>query len=95
MVTRVLELHGIGYSIAREGDTLLFQLGHSHEDRMAIPSGVTVTVDKTRVECQGDSVMVVHTFADRIRRLKAPDPYKGKGFRYAGEVLTLKKGKKK
>ena len=103
-VRRVLELQGVGYTMQLEGkDTLVFQLGRSHEDRYVLPEGVSALVERSRLTLTSTlpesekhrAVCLVHTCADQIRRLKRPDPYKGKGLRYEGEVLSLKKGKRR
>ena len=103
-VCRVLELQGVGYTMQMEGPkTLLFQLGRSHVDRFFLPDGVSASVERSRLTLTSTlpvsekkrAVCLVHTCADQIRRLKRPDPYKGKGLRYEGEVLSLKKGKRR
>jgi large subunit ribosomal protein L6 len=103
-VCRVLELQGVGYTMQLEGEkTLLFQLGRSHVDRFILPDGISASVERSRLTLTSTlpltekkrAVCLVHTCADQIRRLKRPDPYKGKGLRYEGEVLSLKKGKRR
>ena len=103
-VRRVLELQGVGYTMQLEGkNSLVFQLGRSHEDRYVLPEGVAASVERSRLTLTSTlpvtemsrAVCLVHTCADQIRRLKRPDPYKGKGLRYEGEVLSLKKGKRR
>jgi large subunit ribosomal protein L6 len=69
-------------------------LGFSHPVKVSIPEGLTVTVDKGALVISGADVEVVGQFAADIRALKKPEPYKGKGIRYDGEVIRRKQGKK-
>jgi len=97
--TKELEVVGVGYSVTQEEtggvQTLVFQLGRSHLDRKTVPTGMKASCTKTKVTLTGEDKCQVHTFADEVRRLKKPEPYKGKGILYAGEVVRRKKGKKK
>ncbi|MGH3802109.1 MAG: 50S ribosomal protein L6 [Pseudonocardiaceae bacterium] len=89
-----MEIHGVGYRVALNGSTLEFALGFSHPVAVTAPQGVTFTVDTpTRFAVQGIDKQLVGEVAANIRRLRKPDPYKGKGVRYAGEVVRRKVGK--
>lgn len=89
-----LILDGIGYKVDVVGTTIKFALGFSHPVEMAIPAGLTVTAEKGVVTVSGVDKDLVGLFTANIRDLKRPEPYKGKGFRYEGEVIKRKQGKK-
>jgi large subunit ribosomal protein L6 len=95
MLKKELELVGVGYTVSLANNVLTFQLGRSHPDYFLVPSDVTLSVDKTKVSVSGLDKQRVHLIAAQIRDLKKPEPYKGKGILYVGEVLRRKKGKKK
>ena len=83
---RKLEIHGVGYRVQLQGNALEFALGYSHPVRIEAPEGITFAVESpTRFSVQGIDKQVVGQVAANIRRLRRPDPYKGKGVRYAGE----------
>ncbi len=93
---RKLELVGVGYRAALKGEALSLQLGFSHDVEVAPPSGVTFAVPKqTEITISGIDKQAVGEIASKIRRLRPPEPYKGKGVRYAGEKVRRKEGKKK
>jgi large subunit ribosomal protein L6 len=93
---RTLELVGVGYRAALKGQALALQLGYSHDVDVPAPAGVTFAVPKqTEIRISGIDKQVVGETAARIRRLRPPEPYKGKGVRYAGEQVRRKEGKKK
>ena len=93
---RKLELVGVGYRAALKGDALSLQLGFSHDVEVAPPAGVTFVVPKqTEITISGIDKQAVGEIASKIRRLRPPEPYKGKGVRYAGEKVRRKEGKKK
>ncbi|WGM38822.1 50S ribosomal protein L6 [Caulobacter sp. NIBR1757] len=93
---RKLELVGVGYRAALKGDALSLQLGFSHDVDVAPPAGVTFAVPKqTEITISGIDKQAVGEIASKIRRLRPPEPYKGKGVRYAGEKVRRKEGKKK
>jgi len=93
---RVLELVGVGYRAALKGSDLSLQLGFSHEVDIKAPAGVTFAVPKqTEIRIQGADKQVVGELAANIRKLRPPEPYKGKGVRYSGEKVRRKEGKKK
>jgi large subunit ribosomal protein L6 len=94
--TKELEIQGVGYRAALQGDILKMQLGYSHEVDFQIPAGVTVTAPKqTVVIVEGIDEQVVGQVAANIREWRKPEPYKGKGIRYKGEYVFRKAGKKK
>ena len=93
---RNLELVGVGYRAAMKGNDLSLQLGFSHEVDIKAPAGVTFAVPKqTEIKISGPDKQVVGELAANIRKLRPPEPYKGKGVRYAGEKVRRKEGKKK
>ena len=89
-----MEIHGVGYRVALKGSDLEFSLGYSHPVPVAAPDGITFTVDSpTRFSVAGINKETVGEVAATIRKLRRPDPYKGKGVRYAGEKIRRKVGK--
>lgn len=93
--TRQMEIHGVGYRVQAQGDDLVFALGYSHPVVVHAPEGVRFEVSSpTRLAVHGIDKQKVGQVAANLRRLRRPDPYKGKGVRYAGEVIRLKAGKK-
>ena len=90
-----LEIVGVGYRVLSKGPTQLeFQLGYSHSITFNAPDGITFTVDSpTRLGVQGIDKQLVGEIAAKIRKLRKPEPYKGKGVRYAGEHIRRKVGK--
>ena len=92
--TKTLDIQGVGYRAAMEGATLNLSLGYSHPVRFQAPAGVTVSVDKNLVVVSGASKEDVGQTAALIRKFRKPEPYKGKGIRYQGEVVRMKAGKK-
>jgi large subunit ribosomal protein L6 len=90
-----LEIVGVGYRVLSKGPTQLeFQLGYSHPITFDAPEGITFTVDgPTRLGVQGIDKQLVGEVAANIRKLRKPEPYKGKGVRYAGEQIRRKVGK--
>jgi len=91
-----LELVGVGYRAAMKGSNLSLQLGFSHDVDIAPPAGVTFAVPKqTEIKIHGSDKQAVGQIAAVIRKLRPPEPYKGKGIRYAGETVRRKEGKKK
>jgi large subunit ribosomal protein L6 len=90
-----LEITGVGYRVLSKGPTQLeFQLGYSHPITFNAPDGITFTVDgPTRLAVQGIDKQLVGEVAANIRKLRKPEPYKGKGVRYAGEQIRRKVGK--
>ena len=92
--TRRLEINGVGYRAMRAGDMVMFQLGFSHPVGFEAPEGVTLTVEgNNRVVVAGADKELVGETAARIRRIRPPEPYKGKGIKYAEETIRRKAGK--
>jgi large subunit ribosomal protein L6 len=91
---RKLEIQGIGYRVQQAGRTLTFALGYSHPIVFPLPEGVTAEVEKqTGITLRGVDKYLVGQTAAQLRALRPPDSYKGKGVRYAGEVVRKKVGK--
>ncbi len=89
-----LEIHGVGYRATKQGRQLVLQLGYSHPVELTPPEGVEVEVPQpNRISVVGADREAVGQFAATLRAKRQPDPYKGKGIRYAGERLRLKAGK--
>jgi large subunit ribosomal protein L6 len=89
-----MEIHGVGYRVVARGPDLEFSLGYSHPVPVKAPEGITFTVDSpTRFSVAGIDKQAVGEVAATIRKLRRPDPYKGKGVRYAGEKVRRKVGK--
>ncbi len=92
--TKKLELSGIGFKVALEGNTLVLNLGFSHPVRYNLPVGVKAVVEKNMfIAISGASKEQVGQVAAEIRLLKEPEPYKGKGIKYADEIIRRKAGK--
>jgi large subunit ribosomal protein L6 len=91
---RKMEIHGVGYRVQLKGADLEFALGYSHSVPIAAPEGISFAVESpTRFSITGIDKQKVGQIAANIRRLRRPDPYKGKGVRYAGEQIRRKVGK--
>ena len=89
-----MEIHGTGYRVAAKGSNLEFSLGYSHPITIEAPDGISFAVENpTRFSVQGIDKQLVGEVAANIRKLRKPDPYKGKGVRYAGEQIRRKVGK--
>jgi large subunit ribosomal protein L6 len=89
-----LEIYGVGYRVLLKGSDLEFSLGFSHPVKVSPPEGITFAVETaTRFSVQGIDKQRVGEVAANIRKLRKPDPYKGKGVRYAGEKIRRKVGK--
>ena len=94
--TKQLLITGVGYRANVQGRNLKLQLGYSHDVDFAIPEGITIaTPDQTTVNISGIDKQQVGQVAAEIRRWRKPEPYKGKGIKYAGEFIFRKEGKKK
>ncbi len=93
--TKVLEIIGIGYRAQMKAGKLSFTLGYSHPIEFELPEGIKAAVDEkqTTITLNGRDKQLVGQVAANIRELRAPDPYKGKGVRFAGERIKLKAGK--
>ncbi|MET4700883.1 large subunit ribosomal protein L6 [Constrictibacter sp. MBR-5] len=94
--TKALEISGVGYRAAVEGKTLKLQLGYSHDVIFPIPSDVQIKTERpTAIAVSGIDRQRVGQVAAEIRAYRGPEPYKGKGIRYADETILRKEGKKK
>ena len=92
---RGLEIIGVGYRFNVKGNTLQVQDGKSHLDNLDVPEGIQVkAISNTEIELTGIDKCAIGQFAAEIRALRKPEPYKGKGIRYKGEVVRRKEGKK-
>lgn len=92
--SKVLEIEGVGYRAAVEGKALVLTLGFSHPIRFALPEGISAAVDKNTITISGVDKQMVGQVAAEIRSYRKPEPYKGKGIHYRGEVIRRKVGKK-
>ena len=93
---RKLEISGVGYRAAMQGKNLQLSLGFSHEVVYQTPQGITISVGKpTEITVSGIDKQQVGQVAAEIRKYRGPEPYKGKGVKYAGEKIVRKEGKKK
>jgi large subunit ribosomal protein L6 len=91
-----LEINGVGYRAAVQGKNLQLQVGLSHDVAYPIPTGITIATPKpTEITITGADKQLVGQVAAEIRSYRPPEPYKGKGVRYAGEYIFRKEGKKK
>lgn len=89
-----LEIVGVGYRAEAQGNILNLSLGYSHPIKYALPKGITATVDKqTSITLKGMDKQLLGQTAAEIKEFRLPDPYKGKGIKYAGEIIKKKAGK--
>jgi large subunit ribosomal protein L6 len=98
--TKQLEIHGVGYRAAKIGENLVVQVGYSHPVEVQPPQGISFTIDgvdpatkATKISVNGIDKQLVGEVAANIHRIRKPEPYKGKGIRYAGEAIRRKAGK--
>jgi large subunit ribosomal protein L6 len=98
--TKQLEIHGVGYRAAKVGNNLVIVVGYSHPVEVQPPSGVSFSIDgvdaatkATKISVSGIDKQLVGQIAAEIRTIRKPEPYKGKGVRYAGEKIRRKAGK--
>lgn len=89
-----LEIEGVGFKWALKGSDIEMSVGFSHPVIKAVPEGLTVEIEKNTMTVKGFDKELVGSFAADVRAIKKPEPYKGKGIRYAGEVIRRKQGKK-
>lgn len=89
-----LEIEGVGYRAEMKGTTLVLNVGFSHAVELEVPEGLTTTVEKNVITVSGIDKDAVGQFAANIKKVKKPEPYKGKGIRYQGEYIIRKQGKK-
>ena len=90
---KVLEVNGVGYRAQKQGKKLVLSLGYSHPVEMEDPEGLETTVDGNKIVVKGISKEKVGQYAAEIREKRRPEPYKGKGIKYADEVIRRKVGK--
>ncbi len=92
--TKTLELQGVGYRVQKQGNNIVLSVGYSHPVEIAPPPGIEFAVEGTnRIHVQGIDKELVGQVAANVRSVRPPEPYKGKGIRYAGEVVRRKAGK--
>ena len=91
--SKQLEIQGVGYKAQLKGKDLELNLGHSHPHTVAAPDGITFSVEKEIITIEGSDKILVGQVAADIRKLRKPEPYKGKGIRYVGEHVRRKVGK--
>jgi large subunit ribosomal protein L6 len=93
-IKKVLEISGLGYKAELDGNTLVLNVGYSHAVRFDLPEGITAAIEKnTVVTLSGIDKQMVGQVAANIRAVRKPEPYKGKGIRYANEKIRRKAGK--
>ena len=94
--SKELEIQGVGYRAQIQGNTLVLQLGYSHEIKYPVPEGIEIKCEThTEIAVTGADKQQVGSVAAKIRSFRPPEPYKGKGVRYKGEQILRKEGKKK
>ena len=94
--SRKLEINGVGYRAAMQGNKLVLSLGYSHPVEMDVPAGLTVAVENnTQINISGADKQLLGQFASEVRSKRPPEPFKGKGVKYAEEHIVRKEGKKK
>lgn len=91
---KTLEIEGVGYKAEKKGEDLVFKLGFSHLINLHLPAGIKAEIAKNIIKISGFDKGLVGKIAAEIRSLKKPEPYKGKGIRYQGEIIKKKVGKK-
>jgi len=88
-----LEIQGVGYKAEQKGKQLVLSVGYANSVPMDIPVGLTVQVEGNKIHVSGPDKQMVGNFAAEVRKVRKPEPYKGKGIRYEGEVVKIKPGK--
>jgi large subunit ribosomal protein L6 len=89
-----LEIQGVGYKAEQRGKNIVLSVGYANTISLAIPAGLSVTLEgPTKIHVAGPDKQLVGQFASDLRRVRKPEPYKGKGIRYEGEVVKIKPGK--
>lgn len=92
--TKKLSVEGIGYKVDKQGNDIVLNVGFSHPVKIAIPESVNVEVEKNVISISGSDKEAVGQFAAKVRAIKKPEPYKGKGIRYEDEIVRRKQGKR-
>jgi large subunit ribosomal protein L6 len=89
-----LEIQGVGYKAEQRGKNIVLSVGYANQITVAVPAGVTVALEgATKIHVTGADKQIVGQFAATLRSVRKPEPYKGKGIRYEGEVVKIKAGK--
>jgi large subunit ribosomal protein L6 len=91
--SKSLEIQGVGYKAELKGKKLVLAVGYANTIDVAVPAGVTVKVEGLKIHVTGPDKQLVGQFASDVRKVRKPEPYKGKGIRYDGEVVKIKPGK--
>ena len=92
--SRAIEINGVGYTVETKGKYIVFNLGYSHPIYYEVPEGIDIKIDgKTKLTVSGADKQAVGSSAAKIRSFRPPEPYKGKGVKYADEVIRRKDGK--
>jgi large subunit ribosomal protein L6 len=92
--TKILEIEGVGYQGEVKGTDIVLNVGFSHQVTLKIPEGISAVIEKNVVTLTGADKDALGQFAADVRKVKKPEPYKGKGIRYQGEYIIRKQGKK-
>lgn len=92
--TKILDIEGVGYRAEVKGTTIVLNVGFSHPVTLDIPQGIVAVVEKTSITLSSIDKDLLGQFAANVRKVKKPEPYKGKGIRYRGEFIIRKQGKK-
>jgi large subunit ribosomal protein L6 len=92
--TKVLDIEGVGYRAEVKGTQIILSVGFSHTVPLDIPAGITAVVEKTAITLSSADKDLLGQFAANVRKVRKPEPYKGKGIRYRGEFIIRKQGKK-
>ena len=90
---KALEIQGVGYKAEQRGKNLVLSVGYANPVSLQIPGNVTLKVEANKIEITGADKQAVGEFAARVRKIRKPEPYKGKGIRYEGEQVKIKPGK--
>ena len=91
---KTLEIQGVGYKAEQKGKNLVLSVGYANQITLTIPAGVTMTLEApNKIHVTGPDKQLVGQFASDIHRVRKPEPYKGKGIRYEGQVVKIKPGK--
>lgn len=92
--TKILEIEGVGYRAEVKGKEIVLNVGFSHPVTLEIPEGISADIQKSVITLTGPDLEELGQFAANVRKVKKPEPYKGKGIRYQGEYVIRKQGKK-
>ena len=91
--SKKLEINGVGYKVQLNGKTLVLNVGYSHPVEFAIPKELEASVENNEITISGIDKQLVGEIASQIRRIRKPEPYKGKGIKYSDEIIRRKEGK--